>query len=423
MATVNNAQQQTATYIQNGERKQGVAYQQTTQAPAAQAYQAAAAPERQSLVDNEWYGSQQEAARKYYEESKAANQQAAAAAEERARTAAQEQRDALAAGYQGTNRQLYRDYMQRERTLPQQMAAQGYTGGLTESSRLRLGNSYQEALAENERAQRSQEAGINSQMAQTIYEAQQAATAADREAARQQYERLMALEGQRHSEDLTDRQAAYQDALAAYERQENYNRSDWEYQRALAQAEYERQAAYERSDWEYGRSREDQLADLQAAYARQDELYKRDQAATAAKTLAASGDFSALLNQGYSQAQVDYLTRAWLAQNPDLVNTWIKAHKADAKRLGLTSTASSGSSGSSGGGGSSVNKKQTAQIAYGKTADMASKLYHGGTSPAEISAALDASVNAGEISKKEADYGKMVVKAEAYAKGAASRGR
>ena len=59
--------------------------------------------------------------------------------ERRARQAAAARIDELNRGYQGANRQLYRDYMQQQRTLPQQMAVLGYTGGLTESSRLRLG--------------------------------------------------------------------------------------------------------------------------------------------------------------------------------------------------------------------------------------------------------------------------------------------
>ena len=42
--------------------------------------------------------------------------------------------------------------MESKRTLPQRLAAQGITGGLTESSQVRLANSYGEELAENESA-------------------------------------------------------------------------------------------------------------------------------------------------------------------------------------------------------------------------------------------------------------------------------
>ena len=48
--------------------------------------------------------------------------------------------------------------MENKRTLPQRLAAQGITGGLTESSQVRLANSYGEELAENERARLAEEA-------------------------------------------------------------------------------------------------------------------------------------------------------------------------------------------------------------------------------------------------------------------------
>ena len=48
--------------------------------------------------------------------------------------------------------------MESKRTLPQRLAAQGITGGLTESSQVRLANSYGEELAENERARLAEEA-------------------------------------------------------------------------------------------------------------------------------------------------------------------------------------------------------------------------------------------------------------------------
>lgn len=63
----------------------------------------------------------------------------------------QEQIASLNEQYQGVNRQLYVDYMMAQRDLPQQLAAQGYTGGLRESSMLGLRAGYEGQLAENER--------------------------------------------------------------------------------------------------------------------------------------------------------------------------------------------------------------------------------------------------------------------------------
>lgn len=107
-----------------------------------------------------------------YDDQVAANN----AALEEARLRAQETTDAqiaaLADQYAGTNRQLYRDYMNSRRVLPQQLAAQGYNGGLSESSMLRLNNAYEEGLNENERAQRAQETSYNQALAQQLYDAQ-----------------------------------------------------------------------------------------------------------------------------------------------------------------------------------------------------------------------------------------------------------
>ena len=177
--------------------------------------------------------------------------------------AAEEQIAALAAQYAGTNRQLYRDYMETKKALPQQLAAMGYSGGMSESARLRLGMSYEEALAENERARIAGVAGINSAQAQNIYEIEAAAAEANRQALAQQNAQLIALEQERYS-----------------------------YEQAMKEAR--------------------------------------------AQQMAAAGDFSGMLELGYSQDDVDYLTQIWLLENPGAKKAWIAAHPVDAERLGLT---------------------------------------------------------------------------------------
>lgn len=142
-----------------------------------------------------------------YDEQVAANNQALEDARARAQEATDAQLEALRTGYQGTNRQLYRDYMENQRTLPQQMAAQGYSGGLSESSRLRLGNAYQEALAENERARLAEESGANQALAQQLYEAQQAANTANNQAAQNRYGYLAALREAQYNQERADLEA------------------------------------------------------------------------------------------------------------------------------------------------------------------------------------------------------------------------
>jgi len=170
------AGRQTVTYIgSNGQRQVGVA----------------------DFADPYW-----DAMRNYYQQAYesqiAANNAAADSAYDRAAQAAQEQRDALSAGYQGTNRQLYRDYMEQQRVLPQQLSAQGFSGGLTESSRLRLSNAYGENLAENERARLAQVSAIDSALAQQDYEARAAAAQANSQALQNRYANLAALRTQQY---------------------------------------------------------------------------------------------------------------------------------------------------------------------------------------------------------------------------------
>ena len=138
---------------------------------------------------------------KAYDEQVAANNAALEAARLHAQETTDAQIAALADQYQGTNRQLYRDYMNSRRVLPQQMAAQGYSGGLTESSMLRLNNAYMEGLNENERARLAQVTGYNQALAQQLYDAQARANEANTQAGQQRYSNLAAIE-----------EAIYQDA-------------------------------------------------------------------------------------------------------------------------------------------------------------------------------------------------------------------
>lgn len=122
-----------------------------------------------------------------YDDQIAANNAALEAARQRAQEATDAQVAALADQYAGTNRQLYRDYMNSRRVLPQQLAAMGYNGGLSESSMLRLNNSYEEGLNENERARLAQEAAYNQELLQQLYDAQTRTTEANNTARQNLY--------------------------------------------------------------------------------------------------------------------------------------------------------------------------------------------------------------------------------------------
>ncbi len=63
----------------------------------------------------------------------------------------QRQINNLNADYEGMNTQLYRDYMKSKKTLPQQLSAQGISGGLSESTNLGLETLYSDRLLQNEK--------------------------------------------------------------------------------------------------------------------------------------------------------------------------------------------------------------------------------------------------------------------------------
>ena len=101
-----------------------------------------------------------------YAEQMAANDAAAKAQVEIPAAALEREREKAAAEYQKVNRQLYRDTMQEQRTLPEQLAAMGYTGGATETSMLRNRLAYEQALRDNEAERISGERDIEFQIQQ-----------------------------------------------------------------------------------------------------------------------------------------------------------------------------------------------------------------------------------------------------------------
>ncbi|MBR6114603.1 MAG: hypothetical protein IKQ10_05395 [Oscillospiraceae bacterium] len=133
-----------------------------------------------------------------------ANRAALEAANARAEASAEEQRQSLESGYAAVNRQLYRDYMERRRTLPQTLAAGGFSGGLSESSLVRLANAYGDNLSANERARLSQLASVDAALSRQQFEAQQSAYGADREARRTYYAQIAALRQDRYSQQRSD---------------------------------------------------------------------------------------------------------------------------------------------------------------------------------------------------------------------------
>ena len=146
-------------------------------------------PERRptySEVMQDYYGDR-------YADALAENKSTADAAAESAERDAQDALERIRGGYKSTDRQLYREYMESTRTLPQRLAAQGITGGLTESSQVRLANSYGEGLAENERARLAEEAQTYSERDARLAAARTEQSRSDAEAKKTHSESLAKL--------------------------------------------------------------------------------------------------------------------------------------------------------------------------------------------------------------------------------------
>lgn len=88
-------------------------------------------------------------AKAQYEKKLNAGQELYAEALKNSEAETQRRKEALEGEYAKLGKQLYRDYMTDRKKLPQLLAAQGITGGLSESSLLGLEAGYQSEMSEN----------------------------------------------------------------------------------------------------------------------------------------------------------------------------------------------------------------------------------------------------------------------------------
>lgn len=205
-----------------------------------------------------------------YADQRAAVNASAEAQNQLLRQQADRQKEQQAAQYSKLGRQLYTDMMDERRLLPDQLAAQGYNGGATESSLLRNRLTYEQALRDNEAARIAGEKDIDFELTQGL---------SRQEIARQQA--AMQLAG-----DYSSQYAAMMQNLQS---QQNY--------------EQEQKIAQERYDAEKALARQmQQMAYLQAA----------------ADNKAQYGDFSgyALItdldgNRLYSDADIQQMLARW----------------------------------------------------------------------------------------------------------------
>lgn len=143
---------------------------------------------------------------KMYDDAVKANNDAAKAAAERALAQAEKGVGELGEQYGSLNKQLYRDYMESLRVLPQEMAARGYSGGMSESARLGLDTAYGERLNENEAARIAAIMQLRQQGADAEYQANAARDQANAQAQQNLYANMMNLILQQQQDAATKAQ-------------------------------------------------------------------------------------------------------------------------------------------------------------------------------------------------------------------------
>ena len=143
---------------------------------------------------------------KMYDDAVKANNDAAKAAAERALAQVEQGIGELGEQYGNINKQLYRDYMESLRVLPQELAARGYSGGMSESARLGLDTAYGERLNEKEAASIAAIMQLRQQGADAEYQANAARDQANAEAQQTLYANMMNLILQQQQDAATKAQ-------------------------------------------------------------------------------------------------------------------------------------------------------------------------------------------------------------------------
>lgn len=310
---------------------------------------------------------------KMYEDAVKANNDAAKAAAERALAQVEQGIGELGEQYGGINKQLYRDYMESLRVLPQELAARGYNGGMSESARLGLDTAYGERLNENEAARIAAIMQLRQQGADAEYQANAARDQANAEA----QQNLYAAAAAREQANAEAQQNLYAAAVAR--------------DQANAEAQQNLYASF---------------INLL--------LQQQQDAATKAQNMAQYGDFSGYLGLGYSQSQIDAMKKAWIAANPEM-----------AQALGYVKASAAGSSGGSGSyGGSSSSGSGSDKMSGSDALKAAQDMIKNGMSVSEVMKNVRESEAAGEISARDTDdiYTTIGTKAPGNAAGDAAYG-
>lgn len=241
-----------------------------------------------------------------YAQIQAEQERAKRAAVEQAIGSLTQQKGEVGQGYADLFRQLYIDRRMAEKRLPQQMAAMGYTGGLTESSLLKMMTDHAEALRQGEQERINTLSDIDRAISDT--ELQGDISIAD-------------LAAQNAKEKL----ATYTSIIQAMQAQANADRQFALQQEELAYTKLLNQLAQQNADreFEYNKSQDEQAQEnWLATMNRQETLdqLERDDLDYSRKLALAqylfenSGDASGLRALGYNDSQIAALQKQWAAE-------------------------------------------------------------------------------------------------------------
>ena len=208
-------------------------------------------------------------------------QQQYAAALEAAKLNLDSQKTQVNQQYDDLARQLYIQRRQQEMMLPEQMAAMGYTGGITESSALGLQTSYADALRQGE-----------TQRINTIASLEQAIRQAELEGNRELAAQLSAL--------AQNTMGMYGDALAQIQNQANQNQQ-FTYQQIMdniANRQWAQQYAYNQQQDRLDRENTAQNQQMSYQQAAKDNAWMKLQSG-----VVPTAEELALLNMTLAEAQ------------------------------------------------------------------------------------------------------------------------
>jgi hypothetical protein len=156
-----------------------------------------------------------------YRQALASNDAITAASVQQAINQLNAQKQQLGQQYDQLAKQLYIDRRMGEKNLPQQMAALGYTGGLTESSMLGLATNYQQALASNERTRLQGYNNIEQQIADAQLTGEIARAQNAQQIGQNYFSNYASVVQAMQNQANADRQYGFQQQQFGYEKQQD----------------------------------------------------------------------------------------------------------------------------------------------------------------------------------------------------------